>query len=100
MVHSFRLPRPVRYRGLNDALSDIQAAQQNGNGKLRLLGVILSGVDKRTTLANSLAEYVEKIFSSDGKKSAKFETTVSRSTVIPQCQDVGKTLFRRTPHTR
>ena len=90
-------PDPFAIAGLNDALSDIQAAQQTGNGKLRLPGVIISGVDKRTTLPNSLAEYVEKIFSSDGKKSAKFETTVSRSTVIPQCQDVGKTLFQTHP---
>lgn len=90
-------PDPFAISGLNDALSDIQAAQQNGNARLRLLGVILSGVDKRTTLANSLAEYVEKIFSADGKKSAKFETTIGRSTVIPQCQDVGRTLFQTHP---
>lgn len=91
-------PDPFAIAGLNDALSDIQAAQQSGNTKLRLLGVILSGVDKRTTLANSLTEYVQKAFAPDETgRSAKFETTIGRSTVIPQCQDVGRTLFQTNP---
>ncbi len=88
------MPDPFAIAGLNDALTDIQGAQQHGNNKLRLLGVILSSVDKRTTLANSLTEYVDKIFTPEGGPSAKFETTISRSTVIPQTQKVGKTLFQ------
>lgn len=88
------IPDPFAIAGLQDALTDIQGAQSHGNRKLRLLGVVLSGVDKRTNLANTLNEYVEKIFTPDGGRSAKFDTLISRSTVIPQCQREGKTLFQ------
>lgn len=88
------MPDPFAIAGLNDALADIQDAQRHGNFRLRLLGVILSGVDRRTRLANTLNEYVDQIFSPDGRKSAKFRTTISRSTVVPQAQKLGKTLFQ------
>lgn len=91
------MPDPFAIAGLNDALADIQDAQRHGNRSLHLLGVILSGVDRRTRLANTLNEYVEQIFSPDGKRSAKFKTTISRSTVIPQAQKQGKTLFQTHP---
>lgn len=88
------IPDPFAIAGLNDALADIQAAQAHGNKSLRLLGVVLSVVDKRTNLANSLSDYVEKIFTPDGGRSAKFDTVISRSTVVPQTQEQGKTLFQ------
>lgn len=91
------MPDPFAIAGLNDALADIQDAQRHGNRSLNLLGVILSGVDRRTRLANTLNEYVEQIFSPDGQRSAKFKTTISRSTVIPQAQKQGKTLFQTHP---
>ena len=79
------------------ALADIQDAQRHGNPHIRLLGVILSGVDKRTRLASTLNEYVEQIFAPDGRRSAKFKTTISRSTAVPQAQKLGKTLFQTYP---
>ena len=91
------MPDPFAIAGLNDALADIQDAQRHGNHFLRLLGVILSGVDKRTRLANTLNEYVDQIFSPDRRSSAKFRTTISRSTVVPQAQKLGKTLFQTHP---
>jgi cellulose biosynthesis protein BcsQ len=91
------MPDPFAIAGLNDALADIQDAQRHGNGVLNLLGVLLSGVDRRTRLANTLNEYVEQIFSPDGQSSAKFKTTISRSTVVPQAQKQGKTLFQTHP---
>jgi chromosome partitioning protein len=91
------MPDPFAIAGLNDALADIQDAQRHGNPHIRLLGVILSGVDKRTRLASTLNEYVEQIFAPDGRRSAKFRTTISRSTVIPQAQKLGKTLFQTHP---
>ncbi len=89
-------PDPFAIAGLNDALTDIQGAQRYGNPALRLLGVILCGVDSRTTLTSELTEYVEQLFAG-GNKSAKFETTISRSTVIPQAQKLGKTIFQTAP---
>jgi chromosome partitioning protein len=61
---------------------------------LTLLGVVISGVDKRTSLANTLSDFVEKSFrAGEGSESVKFKTSIGRSTVIPQTQKVGKTLF-------
>ncbi len=92
------MPDPFAIAGLNDALADISDAQRRGNARLRLLGVVLSGVDKRTTLANSLTEFVEKSFQAgEGIASMKFRTTIGRSTVIPQTQKLGKTLFETHP---
>jgi chromosome partitioning protein len=91
------MPDPFAIAGLNDALTDIQGAQQNGNPTLQLLGVIISGVDNRTRLATTIVDYVDKAFSPDGKKSAKFNTTISRSTVVPESQKVGQTLMQSAP---
>jgi chromosome partitioning protein len=91
------MPDPFAIAGLNDALADISDAQRRGNTGLRLLGVVLSGVDKRTTLANSLTEFVEHQFKV-GEGSIKFRTTIGRSTVIPQTQKAGQTLFETHPH--
>ena len=93
------MPDPFAIAGLNDALADISDAQKRGNTKLQLLGVVLSAVDKRTTLANSLTEFVDRSFrAGDGLASIKFRSTIGRSTVIPQCQKEGRTLFETHPH--
>lgn len=88
------MPDPFAIAGLNDALTDISDAQRRGNPKLVLLGVVLSGVDKRTSLANSLSDFVETSFRvGSGSASMKFRTSIGRSTVIPQTQKAGRTLF-------
>jgi chromosome partitioning protein len=93
------MPDPLAIAGLNDALSDIQSAQQNGNSSLRVLGVVLSGVDgRRTRLATALIEYVQTQFAIDPTRSAKFDTTISRSTVVPEAQKEGKTIFQTAPY--
>jgi chromosome partitioning protein len=92
------MPDPFAIAGLNDALTDIQSAQQNGNSSLRVLGVVLSGVDgRRTRLATALIEYVQNQFAIDTTRSAKFDTTISRSTVVPEAQKEGKTIFQTSP---
>ncbi len=90
------MPDPFAIAGLNDALADIGDAQRRGNPQLRLLGVVLSGVDKRTTLAQSLTDFVEQSFALEGA-SLKFRNTIGRSTVIPQTQKAGRTLFETHP---
>jgi chromosome partitioning protein len=89
------MPDPFAIAGLNDALRDIMDAKQRGNSQLILLGVVISGVDKRTSLANTLSDFVEQSFRIEGSSdSVKFKTTIGRSTVIPQTQKVGRTLFQ------
>jgi chromosome partitioning protein len=92
------MPSPFAIAGLNDALTDIQDAQNNGNPELEVLGVILAGVDgRRTRLATALIEYVDKTFRFDERTSAKFRTVISRSVVIDEAQKAGKTLFETHP---
>jgi chromosome partitioning protein len=91
------MPDPFAIAGLTDALHDIEDAQNNGNDELRLLGVVLAGVDKRTRLANTLTSYVEETFTIGPTRSLKFKTTISRSTVVPQAQKDGKTVFQTDP---
>ncbi len=89
------MPDPFAIAGLNDAVRDIMDARARGNTRLVLLGVVVSGIDKRTSLANSLSDFVEKSFTLSGQstESIKFRMSIGRSTVIPQTQKVGKTLF-------
>src|SRR3954463_16821049 len=91
-------PGPLAISGLTDGLVDIRAAQQHGNPALRILGVVLSGIDgRKTRLATNLIDYVEEKFSVDGGPSAKFKTTISRSTVVPEASKLGKTVFQTDP---
>jgi chromosome partitioning protein len=90
-------PDPFAIAGLKEALDDIKSAQRRGNPKLRLLGVVLSNMDTRTRLALTLSEYVDKAFATHGAPSLKFQTNISRSTVIPKAQEKGKTLFQTEP---
>lgn len=94
------MPEPMAIDGLTEALEDIRDAQMHGNPNLRLLGLILCSVDKRTRLSNSLNNYVHEQFTPSGKRSLKFEATISRSTVIGQAQDMRKTLFDTHPTHR
>jgi chromosome partitioning protein len=88
------MPDPFAIAGLNDAMRDIMDARERGNHQLSILGVIVSGVDKRTSLANTLSDFVERSFrASPEGESIKFKTSIGRSTVIPLCQKAGKTLF-------
>lgn len=88
------MPDPFAIAGLNDAMRDIVDARTKGNPNLAILGVIVSGVDKRTSLANSLSDFVEQSFKTGAEgESVKFKTSIGRSTVIPLTQKVGKTLF-------
>ncbi len=91
------MPEPFAVEGLGDALRDIEDAQRGFNPNLRLLGVIIAGVDRRTNLSNSLTDYVQTAFTTTDGQSAKFKTIISRSTVIPSAQKVGRTIFQTSP---
>jgi chromosome partitioning protein len=91
------MPDPFATRGLNDALQDIHDVQVNGNPSLKLLGVVLSAVDKRTRLSNILSDYVASTFAPKGAPSLKFRTEIGRSTVIPSAQKRGKTVLQTDP---
>jgi chromosome partitioning protein len=91
-------PQRFSVEGLQDAARDIQAAIRRGNSKLRVLGVIVSDVDKRTRIARLHLELIDKVFRREpSQPSAMFETIISRSTVIGEAQTHGQTLFQVEP---
>jgi chromosome partitioning protein len=91
-------PQRFSVEGLQDAARDIQAAIRRGNSKLRVLGVIVSDVDKRTRIARLHLELIDKVFRREpSQPSAMFETIISRSTVIGEAQTHGQTLFQVSP---
>ena len=94
------MPETFAVQGLNNALKDIQSVRENGgNARLTLIGVVLSNVDGRLTrLARELLSYVEETFAKTPPWMRKYETTISRTTVIPAAQKVGRTIFQTEPH--
>lgn len=90
-------PDPFATRGLNEALQDIHDAQENGNPDLRLLGIALCVVDRRTRLANTRSKYVESAFRRDANSTLKFASEISRSTAVPSAQEMGATLLTSKP---
>jgi chromosome partitioning protein len=91
------MPDPFAVAGLKDALEDIDSARQHGNDRLRVLGVVLSGVTKNTRLGSVLTEYVEKAFTLPTGYCLKFKTEIGRSVVVPEAQKIGQTIFQTEP---
>ena len=93
------MPETFAIQGLNNALKDIQSVRENGgNPKLTLIGVVLSNVDGRQTrLARELLNYVEETFAQTKPWMRKYETTISRTTIIPAAQKSGRTIFQTDP---
>lgn len=93
------MPETFAVQGLNNALRDIQSVREHGgNPRLTLIGVVLSNVDGRLTrLARELLGYVEKTFDRGPAFMRKYETTISRATVIPASQRLGRTVFQVEP---
>jgi chromosome partitioning protein len=88
------MPEAFAVGGLKDALEDIDSARRHGNENLRILGVVLSCVDRRTRLGSVLTEYVQKAFTLPNGMCLKFKTEIGRSTRIPEAQKDGLTLFQ------
>ena len=73
-------------------------AQGRGrNPNLELLGVLVSGLDKRIRKAREYDEAIRQSFASSGQDSRKFKATITRFAAIPRAQDKGKTVFQTEP---
>lgn len=92
------VPERFALEGLKTALKDIAMAQGRGrNPDLRLLGVLVSGLDKRIRKAREYDEAIRQSFASSGQDSRKFKATITRFAAIPRAQDKGKTVFQTEP---
>jgi chromosome partitioning protein len=93
------MPETFAIQGLSAALQDIKSVRERGgNPRLTLLGVIIGNVDGRQTrLAADLLGYVETTFGDLPPWMRKYETTISRTTIISSAQKAGKTIFQTEP---
>ena len=89
-------PERLAIEGLNDAMSDIDTVRSYNNPSLRLLGVVLSCVNRRTRLAMEILGWVEQTFENAGPF-GDFKTQISRSVAVPDAQQIGKTIFQTEP---
>lgn len=92
------IPESFALNGMRECLKDIRRARQPElNPNLTLLGIIVSGLDQRITLARQYTADIHEMFKVEGSPSRMFQTTISRAAVIPRAQKMGKTLFQTDP---
>lgn len=91
------IPEPLAIQGIDEALRDIAAVRQMRNPNLRLLGVVLTRVDRRTSLSAELKDYVARTFKESATGIKPFDTAIHATTEIPKAQKEGKTIFQTNP---
>jgi chromosome partitioning protein len=91
------IPEPLAIQGIDEALRDIAAVRQMRNPGLKLLGVVLTRVDRRTSLSAELKDYVARTFRESATGIKPFETVIHATTEIPKAQKDGKTIFQTNP---
>lgn len=89
-------PERLAIEGLNDAMSDIETVRQYNNPNLRLLGVVLSCVNRRTRLATEIIGWVEETFR-DAGEFGDFKSRISSTVEVPMAQQLGKTILQTEP---
>lgn len=91
-------PERLAVEGLSDALEDIALARKPGrNPNLHLLGLVLSDMDRRKTLAQWCEREIEKRFLHPGGAPIKFRTSIGTSADIDRAAYEGKTLLQAQP---
>jgi chromosome partitioning protein len=93
------IPESFALNGMRECLKDIRRARQPElNPNLKLLGVVVSGLDQRITLARQYTAEIHELFKVEGSQSRMFYTTISRAAVVPRAQKIGQTLFQTDPN--
>ena len=95
------VPEKLAVDSLPDALHDIANARRpERNPKLHLLGLILSCMDRRVTLAKRYEDAITQRFKQANEESVKFTTTIGRAAAINRAAHEGKTLLQTEPNHR
>ena len=82
-------PPPLAVAGLNEAFKDIADVRNRRNPQLEVLGVVLTCVDSRTSLAREVEDLIAQEL-----PGRAFETMITQATALPKCSGKGKTLFQ------
>ena len=92
------IPEKQAVDSLADALDDIGNARKPGrNPDLHLLGLILSCMDRRRTLAKRYEEAIGERFRQADQEPVKFETTISSAAAIDKATYQNQTLLQTEP---
>ena len=95
------VPEKLAVDSLGDALQDIaQARRPERNPKLHLLGLILSCMDRRVTLAKRYEDAITQRFKQANEEPVKFTTTIGRAAAINRAAHLGKTILQTEPTHR
>src|SRR5262249_21975860 len=95
------IPESFALNGMRECLKDIRRARQPElNPGLALLGIVVSGLDQRITLARQYTAEINELFKVEGSPSRMFQTTISRAAVVPRAQKSGRTLYQSDPTHR
>lgn len=78
--------------GTDDLLETIEKVRSRPNPDLQLLGVLVTLVDKRTSLSKDVEEHIRDVF---GKQT--FKTTISRSVRLEESPAHKETIFSFAP---
>jgi len=92
------VPEKLAVDSLPDALEDIANARRPGrNPDLHLLGLVLSCMDRRVTLAKRYEDAITERFRQANQEPVKFKTTIGRAAAIDRAAHRGQTLLQAEP---
>ena len=98
------VPEPLAVAALQQAIADIAEAQASINPNLSLLGVVVGSLDERGKITRQINDFIAEAFAhgeaggpGGSSGTAKFETTLSRSVVVPQAQAAKKPVLQHAP---
>jgi chromosome partitioning protein len=80
--------------GTDDLLETIEKVRSRANPTLRILGVVITMHDKRTSLARDIREQIDRVF---GKK--VFRTVITKSVRLEESPAYKESIFRFAPES-
>ena len=87
-------PSYFALEGTDDLLETVEKIKARPNPRLQVLGVVITLLDKRTTLAKDIQEQIRAVF---GDK--VFETVISKSVRLEESPAYKETIFTFAPNS-
>jgi chromosome partitioning protein len=87
-------PSYFALEGTDDLLETVEKVKARPNPRLQVLGVVITLLDKRTTLARDIQEQIKAVF---GDK--VFETVISKSVRLEESPAYKETIFSFAPNS-
>ena len=94
------IPTQANYlsaKGLDLLMYSIFKTKQEINPDLKVDGILLTMVDKRTRNAQRISDLLRESFAGGAKV---FFAEIPSSVIVPECSNVGKSVFSRGAHNK